>query len=47
MEEEIERLEKLIEQKDLEIEEKDLEIYNLKSKFEEIEDLIDTLHRKI
>lgn len=44
MEDKIERLEKLIEQKDLEIEEKDLEIYNLKSRLEEISDLIDKLY---
>lgn len=47
MEEEIERLEKLVEVKNLEIEEKDLEIYNLKSRLEEISDLINTLYHKI
>lgn len=46
MEEEIERLEKLIEIKNIEIEEKDLEIYNLKSRLEEIEDIAYTLYHK-
>lgn len=46
MEEEIERLEKLIELKNLEIEEQELEISKLKDKLEEIADIVYTLSRK-